>query len=184
VDELPSRNFELKVRCTSLDLVQIRGLAVASGFRDFTILHHRDTYFHTHEGRLKLRQIETEAGESSAELIGYRRHDRPGARWSHFYRSEIAPDQVARLRQALALTVGERVVVRKRREVAFRGSMRLHLDEVEGLGSFIELERVTMPGDEAAAEAESTDMIGLLGLERLPSEPGSYAELLLATLPA
>jgi adenylate cyclase class IV len=137
-----------------------------------------DTYFAVPRGRLKLRQIAGPGEVGSAELIGYARPDVAGARWSAYDLVPVAPDDVPALKRALAATVGIRAVVTKEREVGVLRRTRVHLDNVEGLGCFVELETVVAAGDdEAGAAGELADVAALLGLEGLEPIAGSYAEL-------
>ncbi|HTU95708.1 MAG TPA: cytidine deaminase, partial [Solirubrobacteraceae bacterium] len=98
-------------------------------------------------GRLKLRE-ESGAG---AELIAYRRPDSTTAQESSFTRAP-ATDPVL-LREALDAALGETVVVAKRRRLFLWEHVRIHLDDVEGLGTFIELEAMVGPGLNTPAEA-------------------------------
>ncbi len=164
----PQRNLETKAR----DAQPARSLELALGVgaEDRGEIEQRDTYFAGTAGRLKLR--EQTPGES--ELIQYRRADAAGPRASDF-RIVPAADADA-LREALDAALGTLVVVEKRRRLLLWEGVRIHLDEVEGLGSFIELEAP----EEAGAEVAK--------VERLRSEleigapiPGSYSDLLLET---
>lgn len=173
----PRMNVEIKVRCSEEDLASIRIAAEQTGFTRFHRLRQRDTYVASASGRLKLREIETESGERTAELIAYQRADEEGARWSRYHRIPIAPEEADNARQGLALKLGIRAVVSKRRDVGIREAMRLHLDLVEGLGAFVELERVTPPGEEEAAADEMAGTVRVLGLDRFPIIAGSYGDL-------
>ncbi len=119
-------------------------------------------------GRLKLR----EQSPGTAELIAYARADRPGARVSS-YRVVPAFDPVA-LGEALADALGVRAVVEKCRRLLLWRGVRIHLDDVVGLGTWVELEAV-MP---AAGEREVTELRRILGIadERIAAR--GYAELL------
>ena len=135
-------------------------------------IEQRDTYFAGTAGRLKLR--EQTPGES--ELIQYSRADAAGPR-ARATSGSCRPRTPTPLREALDAALGTLVVVEKRRRLLLWEGVRIHLDEVEGLGSFIELEAVA---EEAGAEVAK--------VERLRSEleigapiPGSYSDLLLET---
>ena len=130
----PQRNLELK----ALDPDPRRTLehALALGAHDEGTLHQRDIYFHAVTGRLKLReQLDPPA---VAELISYVRPDRPDARISS-YRVVAVPDP-QELAEALNDVLGVRTVVEKRRRLLIHHDTRIHLDDVEGLGTFVELE--------------------------------------------
>lgn len=171
------RNLELKVACDHAAFAHTR--AVADGLARVTLLHQRDTYFAVPRGRLKLREIRHADGRASVELIGYDRPDDAGARWSTYHRATIAPEETPALLAALTSTLGLRVVVDKTREVAVVGRTRIHLDDVAGLGRFVELE--TVVGDDAGdggAGAELADVAARLGIATLPPIAGSYSDLL------
>ena len=91
----------------------------------------------------------------------------------------IAASEVDALREALGSTIGERVVVEKRRDVVLVKQTRIHLDNVNGLGCFVELETVI---DEAlsdeSAVIEHDEIIAALGIGDLPPVGGSYSDLI------
>jgi homotetrameric cytidine deaminase len=142
----PRRNVELK----ALDPDPARSLAVCRelGAEDRGVLRQRDTYFRAREGRLKLR--EEQPGETV--LIQYDRPDAPEARESR-YRLVPAPDPEG-LKAALDAALGTLVVVSKERRVFLWQDVRIHLDRVDGLGSFVELEGVAPADSDLSAERE------------------------------
>ncbi len=156
VDE-PARNVE----CKAVDPDPDRSLAACRelGAEDHGELWQRDTYFAVVTGRLKLR----EQRPGHAQLIGYQRPDRPQERESRY---RIAPvEEPGALAEVLGATLGVRVVVTKRRRLFLHGAVRIHLDDVEGLGRFIEFEAVAPPGSDLSAEhrrvAELRDAFGV-----------------------
>ena len=140
-----SVNVEIKAR--DPDPVATAARCQALGAVDEGVLEQRDTYFAGRHGRLKLRE---ETG-SGAELIAYRRPDTTEAQQSAFIRA--AAKDPATLREALDAALGETVVVVKRRRLFLWEHVRIHLDDVEGLGTFIELEAMVGPGLNAPGEA-------------------------------
>ena len=130
----PRRNLELK----ALDPEPQRTLeqALALGAHDEGTLHQRDIYFHAVTGRLKLREQLDPPG--IAELISYVRPDRPDARISSYRVIPIADPQ--ELAEALNDVLGIRTVVEKRRRLLIHHDTRIHLDDVDDLGTFVELE--------------------------------------------
>jgi homotetrameric cytidine deaminase len=145
------RNVELK----ALDPEPARSLdrALALGAEDRGVIVQRDTYFRVGSGRLKLR--EEQPGE--AHLIAYERPDAAEVRVSA-YRVVPVPDAAALL-EALEETAGVDVVVAKRRRLLLWESVRIHLDEVEGLGSFVELEAVAEPGSDLTRERRQIEQL-------------------------
>lgn len=165
-------NVEVKLRCA--DLAAARAAALRAGARPVADEEQVDTYFVTRTGRLKLREIRG----ARAELIPYLRPDLAGARRSD-YRVIPVPDAEG-TRRLLTSLLGVQRVVRKRREVLIWRNVRIHLDRVDGLGSFLELEAVF--DGSATAEAEQRDAVrwlqAELGLAAEPCIAGSYETLL------
>jgi homotetrameric cytidine deaminase len=142
----PRRNVELK----AIDPDPARSLAAARelGAEDHGILRQRDTYFRTRSGRLKLREQEP----GGATLIQYDRPDAAQARESR-YRLSAVPDP-DELRASLDAALGTLVVVDKERHLLLWEGVRIHLDTVQGLGSFVELEGVAPEGSDLQTEHE------------------------------
>jgi predicted adenylyl cyclase CyaB len=83
------------------------------------------------------------------------------------------------LRLALSDAIGVRAFVRKTRELLMRRNIRLHLDRVEGLGEFGEVEAVLGPADSNEAfQAEVNAVLEVLGVGRSDLIDLSYFELL------
>jgi adenylate cyclase class IV len=170
------RNLEMKVACDAETFASVQRAARALG--PSSVINQRDTYFAVPSGRLKLREID-DGVSRRAELIGYSRPDVAGARWSQYYRAEFSHGEIAPLTAMMERTIGVRIVVSKVREVVVYRRTRIHLDHVEQLGHFVELETVT--GDdvtEAEAERELADVVELLGIGGLPTVGGSYSDLM------
>ena len=168
------RNVELK----ALDPDPTRTLerARALGAEDRGVIVQRDTYFRVREGRLKLR--EEEPGE--AHLIAYSRPDAAEVRVSS-YRVVPVPDPEG-MRAALGETNGVDVVVEKRRRLLLWETVRIHLDEVRGLGSFLELEAVAQPGSDLRRErAQVARLREALDIRDDALREGSYADALLGS---
>jgi adenylate cyclase class IV len=141
------RNIEIKARAREFPRQRLLAAELVGGRPE--ILHQVDTFFLTGQGRLKLRQI---AGGPS-ELIFYRRDDTSGPKSCRYLL--MSTDHPVALRGLLAAAFGLRGEVRKTRTVYRAAGTRIHLDEVEGLGGFLELEYVVGP-DATAAAAEET----------------------------
>lgn len=170
------KNLEIKVHCDDALFAAVRQRAVVLG--EVSLLKQRDTYFAVPTGRLKLREIES-GTDRWAELIGYSRPDSEAARYSTYHLTQIALGQVENLTESLSETIGVRVVVSKVREVVLCRRTRIHIDQVENLGYYIELETVMGAGDsESDAEAELAEIMSLIGIDGLPAIGGSYSDLL------
>jgi homotetrameric cytidine deaminase len=168
----PARNIELKAR--DAQPARTLELALALGAEDRGEIAQRDAYFAGARGRLKLR--EQEPGDD--ELIQYRRADVDGARESDYRRVPVA--DAPALREALDAALGTLVVVEKRRRLLLHENVRIHLDEVDRLGSFVELEGVLAPGADSGAERERVERLQAQ-LEIGELEARSYSDLLLDT---
>jgi predicted adenylyl cyclase CyaB len=103
-------------------------------------IRQEDIFFHSDGARLKLRIL----GPKRGELIRYERPDVAGLRGSHY--SIARTNDPERLQEILGRTLGITGVVRKTRTLYKVGQTRIHIDQVEGLGDFLELEVVLRPG--------------------------------------
>jgi predicted adenylyl cyclase CyaB len=137
----PRRNLELKARYA--DHAAAEGALQNLGAKREWSLRQVDTYFVVPHGRLKLREQE---GRDAAELIAYDRPNATAVRASD-YQLVPVPDP-AMLKSALARSLGIRVVVAKRRTLWMWHNVRIHLDQVESLGTFLEFEAVLASPDE------------------------------------
>lgn len=166
-----AQNLELKARCRSLGeaVRTIRSL----GARDGGVLHQVDTYFTVPFGRMKLRHVR--GGQT--ELIFYDRPSTAGqkGRWSSYLVYPVM--QPGRLMASLSKSWPIRVVVRKRRRLALLQNARIHLDEVEGLGSFVEFE-VLLTGRRGQTQKLYHRLRSAFGIQRGDLIGGSYADLL------
>ena len=168
----PRRNLELKAR--DPDPEATRAAAVAAGAVEQGVLRQRDTYFAAPSGRLKLR----EQRPGGAQLIAYHRADDAQERESRYHLADV-PDPAA-TRTALAAAMGITVVVEKERGLLLADNVRIHLDEVEGLGHFVELEAVVPADAPTAGEADRvTALREALGISDDRLVERGYAALLL-----
>jgi homotetrameric cytidine deaminase len=167
----PARNVELKAR--DPDPVRTLERALAAGAEERGVLRQRDTYFAVARGRLKLREQEP----GGATLIAYERPDAGAERVSD-YRLVPVPEPDP-LRAALAAADGVAVVVDKRRRLLlWERTVRIHLDEVDGLGSFLEIEAVAEPGSDLSRERDQVARLReLLEIGDDALVDGSYANL-------
>ncbi len=178
-----ARNLELKVQCPPDALDDLRARVESLICTPIQRLHHVDTYFRVERGRLKLREIRAERASARierVELIAYARPTDRGSRWSAYQVIPIPAQAAPGLRDGLSITHDHLARVEKVREIAIIGNTRVHLDRVDRLGSYVELETVitTQRDDEAASEHQR--IIELLGLAGFPSVAGSYSDLALA----
>jgi homotetrameric cytidine deaminase len=166
------RNIEIKAR--DADPAATLERALALGASDEGVLTQRDTYFAGARGRLKLREQDG-GSEAGARLIAYSRPDEAAARTSAYRLAEVGDP--AGLREALDAALGTLVVVDKRRRLLLYENVRIHLDEVQGLGSYVELEAVAQADSDLSREH---DLVARLREELALGEPVavSYSDLL------
>ena len=165
------RNIEIKARIASVDALLPQARAQADG--EAQAIEQDDTFFCVPHGRLKLRQF----ADGSAELIHYNRPDGAAAKASDYVRLPV-PDAAA-LREALARGLGLLGRVRKQRLLLLAGPTRIHLDRVDGLGDFMELEVVLRAGQsDADGAAVAEQLMQALGLADAPRLAGAYLDLL------
>ena len=166
-----ARNVEIKAHLSDYEDTARRARELSRS--EPVIIEQEDVFFPCPSGRLKLRILGPERGE----LIFYQRPDQEGPKTSHY---SLAPtSDPTGLRHVLAAAYGEKAVVRKTRHLFLVGRTRIHLDRVEGLGDFLELEVVLAEEDSIeGGEAEAHRLMEPLGV--LPEDlvPDAYIDLL------
>ncbi len=164
-------NLELK--CRKGSIAELHTLAGRLGASLNATLEQTDTYFHVPSGRLKLRRI---TGRQS-ELIQYDRPDVVGDRWSRYTR--VGVDDADGMTRALGDALGVRCIVEKVRTLYLYKTARIHVDEVKGLGSFLEFEVVETPPAEADRLRAELRMAFAVREEEIIA--GSYGEIMEST---
>lgn len=166
-------NVEIKARCANPQRIRDLLLARKAEFRGTD--RQIDTYFQTTHGRLKLRE-----GRIENALIHYQREDRPSPKQSNVTLFPLVP--ASPLKDLLTAALGVLVVVAKQREIYFIKNVKFHLDMVDGLGSFVEIEAIDLDGalgkDTLLEQCQS-----FLQLFEIPTHDLvalSYSDLLLA----
>jgi adenylate cyclase class 2 len=165
-------NVEIKAKCKDPAFVRnyLRSNHAAFIGTDFQ----SDTYFNVQAGRLKLRE-----GNIENNLIYYERNDQAGPKSSHF---ELIPvSDPATLRHILESAIGIKTVVRKNREIYYIDNVKFHIDEVPGLGSFIEIEAGNVRAKKTYEELKSQcDFYMIeLGIREADLVDKSYSDLIL-----
>jgi len=165
-----AHNIEIKASIESVSAILPRVAALAtSGPTEFD---QDDTFFHCENGRLKLRTFSFESGE----LIFYQRPDGAGPKESFYVISPTSSPET--LRQALSLAYGVVGRVRKHRTLFMVGRTRVHLDKVEGLGDFLELEVVLAEGEPLTAGiAVANELLGKLAITQSPLIDKAYVDM-------
>jgi predicted adenylyl cyclase CyaB len=164
-------NIEIKARVH--DMAGLRARAEAISDTPVQVIPQEDTFFHTPKGRLKLRQLQPDM----AQLVYYERPDQDGPKRSNYH--IFATNNPQGLKTSLSLALGIRGVVRKTRYLYLAGQTRIHLDDVEGLGQFMELEVVLREGQsDAEGQAIAEKLMTSLGIRKQDLLEGAYMDLL------
>ncbi|MBA0126017.1 class IV adenylate cyclase [Haloechinothrix sp. YIM 98757] len=166
-------NVEIKARCPDADatLRTARDLGARLQGRD----HQVDTYFAVPHGRLKLRQ-----GTIENALIHYLRPDQDGPKGSHVLLYEPTGDSET-LREALTAALGRTVVVDKHRHILWADNVKIHIDDVAGLGSFVEIEAIDRDGNHGHDRLldQCQEYLHALRIGQDQLEARSYSDMLL-----
>jgi adenylate cyclase class 2 len=164
-------NVEIKARCA--DPARIRQYLHDNQAQFMGIDHQVDTYFRVADGRLKLRQ-----GNIENALIHYQRADQEGPKASQVNLSPVSHG--AALRKVLEMALGILAVVDKQREIYFIRNVKFHIDEVEGLGSFVEIEAIDQDGSigQDALEQDCRFYIHTFGIRDEDLLSNSYSDML------
>jgi predicted adenylyl cyclase CyaB len=147
-------NIEIKAKCA--DQEKVREILKLHGANFKGVDHQIDTYFKANNGRLKLRE-----GNIENHLIFYEREDKEGPKQSDVILCKYEPG--SRLKEVLIKSLGIFAVVDKQREIYFIDNVKFHLDNVQGLGTFMEIEAI--------------DTTGALGKEKLLEQCSQYLQL-------
>jgi len=188
---VPHINVEIKARCA--DPATVRQTLLGLGARIVGPDHQTDTYFRVPNGRLKLRE-----GQIENNLIFYARPDRDGPKRSDVILYGTRPG--SDLKALLTVALGVLVAVEKRREIYFievsdidvpddseaaaraltRENVKVHLDTVTGLGSFVEIEAIDLDGSlgPVLLEAQCRRLMERLGIKEADLVAASYSDLL------
>lgn len=166
-----ARNVEIKAHVSQPSRLLDAVLDIAD--RGPTIFSQDDTFFACPNGRLKLRSFSSTEGQ----LIFYRRNDLAGPKLSEYLIASTGePDA---LRGTLALAYGVVGRVRKTRTLCFVGTTRIHLDDVDDLGHFVELEVVLSPDQTVEdGQAIAEDLMRKLSIEPAHLIRRAYVDLI------
>ena len=162
----------MEIKAPLGDLDRARAAVARLGARAAGTMEQVDRYYELADGRrLKLRTVPGRA----AELISYRRPETSGVRVSEYEVTPVRDGDACIVPRSRPL-----VIVRKCRELHLIDNVRVHLDAVDGLGSYLELEAVIDPAhDEATCRRQVADITRALGIADESLIRASYAELLL-----
>ena len=147
-------NYEFKASCNNLEALEVKLKELNPAF--IGIDHQVDTYFNVPDGRLKLRE-----GNIENSLIHYNRINTADAKQSDVSLYQHQPDK--NLKEVLSKALGIKIVVDKKRKIYFIDNVKFHFDEVNELGSFVEVEAI--------------DHDGSIGIEKLKQQCDYYIQL-------
>lgn len=165
-------NIEIKARC--LQTARIHTILKERGADFKGIDHQIDTYFKVNHGRLKMRE-----GNIENALIHYHRPDQAGPKKSEVLLYHSNPE--LGLKDVLAAANGILCVVDKKRAIYFIENVKFHLDEVEKLGSFVEIEAIDKDGsfDEQQLLQQCNSYLKLFSIQEKDLIDQSYSDLLM-----
>ncbi|MDA0683310.1 MAG: class IV adenylate cyclase [Bacteroidetes bacterium] len=166
-------NIEIKARCDDHD--HIRRVLSDMGSRLVGTDHQVDTYFQVPEGRLKLRE-----GSIENSLIFYQRSDQAGPKRSDVQLYRVKPPDPS-LKKVLGEALGIFVVVDKQREIHFVDNVKIHLDRVQELGTFLEIEAIDADGTHSqdTLQAQCEEFMRLFDVQESDLLEDSYSDMLL-----
>ncbi len=166
-----SRNIEIKAIAS--DFSKQKKIAESLSEKKTKILKQEDYYFKIDKGRLKLRVLSINKGE----LIYYERPDDTGPKLSSY--QIYNTDTPNKLINVLDSSYGIRNIVRKTRYLYLHKRTRIHMDVVDSLGEFIELEVVLGRNDDLSkGEQDAEYLIKRLGIKDTDLIGSSYIDLL------
>lgn len=147
-------NIEIKARCSEPEKIRKLLRERGAGFKG--VDNQTDTYYKVPKGRLKLRQ-----GNIENSLIFYERPDRAGPKRADVRLFTLDKDSA--ISEVINSALEVLVVVKKKREIYFIKNIKFHIDEVECLGSFVEIEVI--------------DTTGRIGTKKLTQQCDEYMRL-------
>lgn len=166
------KNVEIKAR--SIDIKALQDI-LKEHQADYKGLDHQiDTYFKVPNGRLKLRE-----GNIENALIHYERGNQAKPKLSSV--TYYKPNESANLKATLAAALGVKVVVDKKRQIFFIDNVKFHLDQVEGLGAFVEIEAIDKDGtlEQVFLQEQCYKYMTILNINESDLLAVSYSDLLL-----
>jgi predicted adenylyl cyclase CyaB len=167
---MPS-NIEIKARVHDFESLQASAAQLSDA--PCQTIAQEDTFFQVPQGRLKLRELSPHHGQ----LIYYQRQDISGPKHSEYHIYET--DDPEGLKSILAKAYGIRGVIAKIRYLYMAGQTRIHLDDVKGLGKFMELEVVLQPGQtDSEGQTIAKSLMSKLGIEDTDLVDSAYMDML------
>jgi adenylate cyclase, class 2 len=165
-------NVELKARCNNQE--KIRQI-LRENNADFKGVDHQiDTYFEAKEGRLKLRE-----GNIENALIHYTRENKQGPKTANITLQRLEAEN--NVKEILVKVLQTLVTVDKQREIYFIDNVKFHIDNVESLGTFVEIEAIDTNGTitKERLQEQCQHFQDLFGINENDLVALSYSDLLL-----
>lgn len=166
-------NIEIKAHCSQPEQAEKYLLQVGARFAGLDT--QEDVYFQVPEGRLKLRR-----GPIENNLIFYRRNNQEGPKTSEFILYPVQDS--SSLQSILSQALGVKVIVKKNRKIFFLDHTKFHIDEVPGLGHFIEIEVSNLHHpdlEETQMQQDCREFMHALGIKEEDLVAVSYSDMLL-----
>lgn len=169
---MPHLNVEIKASCTDPGFIRHYLLQHEADFKGTD--EQTDTYFNVPDGRLKLRE-----GIIENNLIFYKRNNQAGPKNSYFQLVKVTDP--TGLKAVLEKSCGIKMIVKKRREIYYINNVKFHIDEVSGLGSFVEIEAGNLLADKTESELldQCNFYLNEFGIREEDLIAESYSDLLL-----
>ena len=166
-------NVEIKATCKQPEVIHNYLLSHDAEFKGKD--EQTDTYFNASNGRLKLRE-----GNIENNLIYYERTNQAGPKDSHFQLVKV--EDAKGLKEVLTKSIGIKVIVKKKREIYYIKNVKFHIDEVPGLGSFVEIEAGNTLADLSQQELKEQCDFYLKEFKIAPEDlvEVSYSDMMLA----
>ena len=168
----------IEVKASARNFAEIRKRAEALSNVPVVVIQQEDIFFNTERGRLKLRILAPDRGE----IIYYERPDQDGPKRSDYQIAETSDPE--NLKRVLEMAYGIRGIVKKTRYLYMIGQTRIHLDDVQGLGQFMELEVVMSDGQsDVEGQTIAEDLMQKLGIQKEDLVKGAYIDLIESSNP-
>ncbi len=165
-------NIEIKAKCS--DQQRIKQILQEQGAEYRGSDHQIDTYFRSPQGRLKLRE-----GNIENCLCFYEREDKAGPKQSNVILFEH--QRGSTLKEILLRSLGVLAVVDKQREIYFIGNVKFHIDSVQNLGTFVEIEAIDKEGTigKERLHEQCIRYLNLFGIKEADLMSESYSDMIL-----
>lgn len=172
------QNVEIKARIWDVDYAISKAKELCNN--DGEIITQHDIFYNATKARLKLRKFE----DGTAQLISYIRPNTTGLKISVYDKASIYADTVDLMDRILSSALGVVGIVKKTRHVFIVGRTRIHIDNVENLGNFIELEVMMQSGnmdtdcDRETADKTANELLQALSIREEDLIAEAYIDLL------